>query len=60
MLGLQRSFYYTPDPSLISEFSCTPNPSFSAVFLMPLMVVLVRSFSYTPHASISEEFLEHS
>ena len=54
------SFYYTPDPSLISEFSCTPNPSFSAVFLMPLMIVLVRSFSDTPHASISEEFLEHS
>ena len=61
MLVLLRSFYYAPDASFILEFfTCTPNASFRACFLMTLMLVLVRlvrNFSITPGVCFIEGFL---
>ena len=68
MLVLVSRFSYRPLRVLVKCFSCTPDDSsskvlhvsFSEVFLLHMMLVLVRCFSYTSHASFSGVFFLHS
>ena len=62
MVLLVRYFSYTAHGSFSDEFLYNPDDTFSKVFLLVtlLVLVLVRSFSYTPDANFSEEFLLYS
>ena len=62
MVLLVRSFSYTAHACFSDEFLYNPDDTFSKVFLLVtlLVLVLVRSFSYTPDANFSEEFLLYS
>ena len=62
MVLLVRYFSYTAHACFSDEFLYNPDDTFSKVFLLVtlLVLVLVRSFSYTPDANFSEEFLLYS
>ena len=62
MLVLVRCFSYAPHVVFVMGLSYNPDDTFSKVFLLVtlLMLVFVRSFSYTLDANFSEVFLLHT